>query len=220
MRASFVASGDSARRRRYTARVMLGLAVATDEAWVEAALADVDALLVDHAHCEMKAASNALSMAVRHGDRPDLVRAMTLLAEEELAHFRQVHERLVARGVPLGPPPVDAYAAELRKIAAGGKAIGVVERLLVGALIEARSCERFKLLSQRCPDAELRAFYAELLAAEAGHYRTFVDLAITEGSRDGIAESEVRARLVALAAAEGRIVERLARGDERAAIHG
>ena len=198
---------------------MLGLAAPTDEAWIEAALADVDALLVDHAHCEMKAASNALSLAVRHGDRPALVDALAALAEEELSHFRRVHAILVSRGVSLGKPPVDPYAAELRRVA-GGRAIGLVDRLLVCALIEARSCERFRLLSERVGDLALRAFYAELLASEAGHYRTFVDLAIAEAARDGVDDSTVRARLSELSSHEAFIVRRLAHNDERAAIHG
>ena len=205
---------------------MLGLAVATDEAWVVAALADVDALLVDHAHCEMKAATNALSLVVRCGDRPELVTAMTALAAEELEHFQRVHRVLVARGIAFGPPPVDPYAAALRKHA-GGRTIDLVDRLLVAALIEARSCERFRILAERCPDPELRAFYAELLAAEAGHYRTFVDLAVTEGRRDGVSEAEVRRRLALLADAEAAIVVRSSSADApgapgggRAAIHG
>ena len=199
---------------------MLGLSVPTDDAWVEAALGNLDALLVDHAHCEMKAASNALSLAVRHGDRPELVDALTALAEEELAHFRRVHRLLVARGLPLGAPPIDPYAVELRRVA-GGRTATLVDRLLVGALIEARSCERFRLLSERAPDADLRAFYAELLASEAGHYRTFVDLAIAEAARDGIDAPTVRVRLSVLTSHEGQIVARLGQGEvTRSAVHG
>lgn len=201
---------------------MLGLATPTDDAWVEAALADVAGLLVDHAHCEMKAASNAMSLAVRHGDRPALVTALTALAEEELAHFRRVHSLIVERGIAFGPPPVDPYAAMLRK---GVSALGespskLVDRLLVGCLIEARSCERFKILSERAHDADLRALWHELLASEAGHYRTFLDLAIAEGAHDGMDADAVRARLRALAEVEGTIVAELARGDARATIHG
>jgi tRNA-(ms[2]io[6]A)-hydroxylase len=197
---------------------MLGLAQPTDEAWVSHALADVDALLIDHAHCEMKAASNAMSLAVRHADRPSLVNAMMLLAEEELRHFREVHDKLVARGKVLGPPPVDAYAALLRK--AVGRNATLVDRLLVGALIEARSCERFSLLAEHCPDPELARFWKELLAAEAGHYRTFVDLAVSEGERDGLDAATVRERLRELARREGVIVAELAKGAERGSIHG
>ena len=187
---------------------MLGLAIATDDAWIEAALADVDALLVDHAHCEMKAASNALSLIVRHGDRPELIAVLSQLAEEEIAHFRRVHALLVERGIPLGTPPIDPYAAQLRKAIPGPATL--VDRLLVAALIEARSCERFRLLSERAEDAALRAFYAELVVAEAGHYRVFLDLAISEGARDGVEASTVRARMKHLTAEEGNIVARFA----------
>jgi tRNA-(ms[2]io[6]A)-hydroxylase len=208
---------------------MLCLKVPTDAAWATAALRDVDAVLVDHAHCEMKAASNALSMATRHLADVELVRAMTDLAREEIDHFQQVLALLVARGVPLGPPPVDAYAAELRRRTSGthrgqGDAAAVVDRLLVAALIEARSCERFKLLAEAAapvPEhAALHAFWTELLAAEARHYRTFVDLAERAAGGDRAA---VLARLDVLAGVEGALVRELARrgeGASRATIHG
>jgi tRNA-(ms[2]io[6]A)-hydroxylase len=201
---------------------MLGLATPTDDAWVAAALADVPRLLVDHAHCEMKAASNAMSLAVRHGDRPELVQALTALAMEELEHFRRVHAIIVARGIPFTPPEVDPYAASLRTAckALGPSPSKLVDRLLVGCLIEARSCERFRILADRCPDAELRAFWDELFTCEAGHYRTFLDLAIAEGAREGVASDTVRARLRALAEAEGALVGELARADTRTMIHG
>jgi tRNA 2-(methylsulfanyl)-N6-isopentenyladenosine37 hydroxylase len=208
---------------------MLCLKVPTDAAWATAALRDVDAVLVDHAHCEMKAASNALSMATRHLADVELVRAMTDLAREEIDHFQQVLALLVARGVPLGPPPVDEYAAELRRRTSGthrgqGDAAAVVDRLLVAALIEARSCERFKLLAEAAaplPEhAALHAFWTELLAAEARHYRTFVDLAERAAGGDRAA---VLARLELLAGVEGALVRELARrgeGASRATIHG
>lgn len=205
-------------------RTMLGLATATDDSWIEAAIADVPGLLVDHAHCEMKAASNAMSLAVRHGDRPELVAALIALAEEELAHFRRVHALLVERGIPLGNPPVDPYAAELRRAASSlpplrPKSV-LVDRLLVGALIEARSCERFRILAERAPEPSLRELYRELLSSEAGHYRVFFDLAVREGARDGVDEAAVRARLRAIAAVEGAIVARLVDDDHRATVHG
>jgi len=201
---------------------MLGLATPTDDAWIEAALADVASLLCDHAHCEMKAASNAMSLAVRHGDRPELVAKLIALAEEELAHFRRVHSMLMERGIPLGNPPVDPYAASLRRAAheLGQFRSPVVDRLLIGALIEARSCERFRILADRAPEAELRAMYHELLASEAGHYRVFLDLAIAEGARDGVDEASVRARLRALSSAEGSIVKGLVDQEDRATVHG
>jgi tRNA-(ms[2]io[6]A)-hydroxylase len=209
---------------------MLCLKVPTDAAWAEAAMRDLDAVLVDHAHCEMKAASNALSLAARHPGDAELARALTDLAREEIDHFQRVLAMLVERQVTLGPPPVDAYAAELRKAAgelprerANGSTL--VDRLLVGALIEARSCERFKLLADATakePGREAEhALWSELLAAEARHYRTFVDLAARAADGD---RPRVEARLEALAVAEAKIVASLAQAAEgkasRATIHG
>jgi tRNA-(ms[2]io[6]A)-hydroxylase len=208
---------------------MLCLSVATDDAWAAAAMRDVDAVLLDHAHCEMKAASNALSLAARHPHDAHVVRALTDLAREEIDHFQRVLGVLSARGVALGPPPVDAYAAELRRAVQAAPRepdlSALVDRLLVGALIEARSCERFKLLADATSgDAahrELHAFWSELLAAEARHYRTFVELAVRAA---GGHRPRVLARLERLAQVEGAIVAALARaaapGGSRAAIHG
>jgi tRNA-(ms[2]io[6]A)-hydroxylase len=208
---------------------MLCLRVPTDEAWVDEALRDVDAVLADHAHCEMKAASNALSLAARHPGNAALVRALTDLAREEIEHFQRVLGLLVERGVALEPPPVDAYAAGLRRAVnelprASGDAASLVDRLLVGALIEARSCERFKLLAeataQNPEHASLHALWDELLAAEARHYRTFVDLAVAAAGGDRAA---VLARLDVVATAEARLVGDLARAGaaaSRATIHG
>jgi tRNA-(ms[2]io[6]A)-hydroxylase len=211
---------------------MLCLKVPTDPEWAAEALASVDAVLVDHAHCEIKAASNALSLAARHPDDLELVKALTDLSREEIDHFQRVLSLIEARGLVLGPPPVDEYAAELRRAAqqlpattfSGSRHAGLVDRLLVGALIEARSCERFKLLAegsaQRQEGGELHSLWSELLAAEARHYRTFVDLAVRAagGDRDGVAR-----RLDRIADLEGAIVDALsrrARGPSRATIHG
>jgi tRNA-(ms[2]io[6]A)-hydroxylase len=204
---------------------MLHLSVPSDDQWVAHALADLDAVLVDHAHCEMKAASNALAMATRHPDDPDVVRALTDVAREEIDHFQRVLARLIDRGIPLGTPPVDPYVAAVRraqttlgpsKVKANAAA---VDRLLTCALIEARSCERFALLALALEtrDPELAAFYAELRTSEARHYRVFVDLAVRTSCGD---EAGVFLRLEGLAAAEGGIVRRLADGDARSAIHG
>lgn len=202
---------------------MLGLATPTDDAWVTAALADVPRLLVDHAHCEMKAASNAMSLAVQNGQRPELVTALTALAMEELEHFRRVHAIIVARGIAFTPPEVDPYAASLRNAcrALGPAPSKLVDRLLVACMIEARSCERFRILAERAQDPELRAMWNEFLASEAGHYRTFLDLAIAEGARDSMSEASVRARLRSLAEAEGALVADLSREtSHRATVHG
>jgi tRNA-(ms[2]io[6]A)-hydroxylase len=206
---------------------MLCLRVPTDPEWAPEALRRVDDVLVDHAHCEMKAASNALALAARHPDDLHLVRALTDLAREEIDHFQRVLLLLAERGIPLGTPTVDVYAAELRRAANGISAEGsssrLVDRLLVAALIEARSCERFKLLAGAAAEggasAELGAFWGELLAAEAGHYRTFVDLAERAAGGD---RARVTRRLETLAALEGEIVTALARRGSaaRATIHG
>lgn len=202
---------------------MFCLRAATDDAWAAAAVEDLDAVLVDHAHCEMKAATNALSLVVRHSEDLALVRALTELAREELDHFHRVVAFLEARGLRLGPPPVDDYAAELRRAMnrlPAGELPLVVDRLLVGALIEARSCERFKLLLQalppRCP-ADLRAFYEELFACEARHYRTYTDLAERAA---GPLAALVEPRLALLAEAEASIVVSLAERAARGSVHG
>jgi tRNA-(ms[2]io[6]A)-hydroxylase len=186
--------------------------VATDPAWVERASADIARVLVDHAHCEMKAASNALSLSVRCVGHASVTRALVEIAEEELRHFRRVLEELERRGIELGPPEEDWYAAELRRrIAKRSKPRGIdaiiVDRLLVGALIEARSCERFKLLAtaMKPRDADLAAFYEELFAEEARHHRTFCDLAQAVAKNEGL----VRSRLAELAAIEAEVVRDL-----------
>lgn len=203
---------------------MFCLRARTDAGWAEKAVADLDAVLVDHAHCEMKAATNALSLAVRHSADLALVKALTDIAQEELQHFKRVVEFLAQRGLALGAPPVDDYAAQLRRAMKALPASDlplVVDRLLVGALIEARSCERFKLLlpyltPERCSD-ELRAFYDELFACEARHYRDYVDLATVAAGPRG---AEVEPRLERLAEAEARIITGLATREERGAVHG
>lgn len=202
---------------------MLGLTVPTEDAWVLAALRDLNAVLVDHAHCEMKAATNALSLAARHPQDLVIVEALAELAAEEVAHFRQVVSFLAARGATLGHPTVDEYAALLRKrmnSAQPPEGISpLVDRLLVGALIEARSCERFALLVQALEsrgDSELIAFYKELFACEARHYRVYVDLA---KRASGDADLTV-ARLEQLASLEGEVVRTLAAQHPKATIHG
>ena len=178
---------------------------------------------------EMKAATNALSLAIRAAHEPEVARELLALADEELAHFRRVFDELVRRNIPLGLPPQDEYAAELRKTVrahaqgAGARPLGeldaLVDRLLVAALIEARSCERFRLLSdalrERGP-ADLYELYQELLAAEARHFRTFVDLARKVARPAGEGDL-VDARLREYARLEGELASRLTSAP---AIHG
>jgi tRNA-(ms[2]io[6]A)-hydroxylase len=207
---------------------MLCLKRSTDAAWAVEASQDLDGILVDHAHCEMKAASNALSLATRTPSDIELVRTLTDLARDELDHFQRVLTLLAARGVSLGPPPVDDYAADLRR-AAGGLARNrgensLTDRLLVGAIIEARSCERFKLLagatSHRDDARDLHALWSDLVAAEARHYRTFVELAVRTSGFD---RTSTMARLDRLADIEASIVAALPSRvalAPRAMIHG
>jgi tRNA-(ms[2]io[6]A)-hydroxylase len=205
---------------------MLCLSVPSTPEWALSAAEDMNSVLVDHAHCEMKAAVNALSLAAHPPKTVDahaVVRTLTDIAREEIEHFQDVIAILEQRGVALGPPRTDPYAVALRR---ASQELGptslppLVDRLLVAALIEARSCERFKLLTAVLadgPDDILRAFYERLFVAEARHYRTFVDLAITAANRN---EDGVHARLTKLAALEGAIVSNLPDRPSRATVHG
>jgi tRNA-(ms[2]io[6]A)-hydroxylase len=211
---------------------MFCLRVPTDPAWAKEAVRHLDAVLVDHAHCEMKAANNALSLVLRHPSDLPLVRALTDLAREELDHFRRVVAFLERRGLELGSPPIDNYASELRRAMGqlpNANVPPLTDRLLVGALIEARSCERFKLLLDALPpdtSSELRVFYEELFACEARHYRMYVDLARDalrthwQGTEEREVDSMIQSRLTFLAEAEGKIVRALADRDTRTTVHG
>jgi tRNA-(ms[2]io[6]A)-hydroxylase len=208
---------------------MLCLKQATDGSWAALALRDVDAVVVDHAHCEMKAASNALSLVARYPDDIELTRALADLASDEVGHLQRVIAVLASRGVTLGRPAVDTYASELRRRARelprDRSVSPLVDHLLVNALIEARSCERFRLLVEATASlanlADLHALWRELLAAEARHYRTFVDLAVRAAGGDA---ARIAARLDRLAELEGGIVTALASSVatpvSRASIHG
>lgn len=198
---------------------MLHLLQPTDPAWVDAAAADVEGLLADHAHCELKAAQSALAIVGRFADEaPELVEPLCDLAREETQHFRQVHDRLKARGrdqqpAELGKPEPDAYVNALRKAARAERphAPILLDRLLVSALIEARSCERFKLLADHFPDGDLRTFYRALMEAEARHFTLFRGLAEARFGADA------RRRLTRLAEAEAAIAEDLPLGPQ---VHG
>ena len=177
---------------------MLALLEPTSPTWVDAVSADLDGLFSDHAHCELKAAQSALSLLGRYaGEAPALVEPLGELAREETAHFAEVQRRLAERGRRLGPPRRDDYVVALRKAAASDGHEGrpaLLDRLLVAALIEGRSCERFKLLSERLPDSVLRTFYAGLMAAEARHFTLFCSLA---AECFGVEESRTRLRTLA-----------------------
>jgi tRNA 2-(methylsulfanyl)-N6-isopentenyladenosine37 hydroxylase len=181
------------------------LARPTDPAWLPLALARFDEVLCDHAHCEKKAASQAISFCATWPEKVRLVQAMARLAQEELTHFRQVYDRIQARGLVLERDPGDPYAKALRKqIRADHEPTRLTDLLLVCALIEARSHERLALLAEGLPDEDLRGFYAALAQAEGGHARLFVQLARHYDER-----SEVPRRLAELATAEGQILSSL-----------
>ncbi len=175
----------------------------TDPRWAPVAAAALERTLADHAHCEKKAAASALKLVADHPERPDLVRALARLAQEELQHFLAVLAELARRGIPLPTDEGDPYAQALVRLVRGGDG-ALVDRLLVSALIEARSCERLLLLADALPDPRLRDLYARFAQSEAGHERLFLDLARRHGG-----EAEVDARLEALAEAEARIVREL-----------
>ena len=196
-------------------RTMLGLLVPTDPAWVAAVELDLPAMLSDHAHCELKAAQSALSLVGKYGGpHPEIVAPLLALAHEETEHFAQVERRLASAGSRLGEPRTDDYVGALRKIARrdGASSPALLDRLLVASLVEARSCERFKLLSTQLRDEELRAFYAELMVSEARHYRLFAGLA-----EKLFGAEDARARLVELAFREAAIAQGLPLGPT---VHG
>jgi tRNA-(ms[2]io[6]A)-hydroxylase len=158
---------------------MLGLKLATDPRWVNIVEKDIAEILTDHAWCEQKAASNAISLTVHFPDHTDLVNAMIELAQEELSHFKMVVEKLTQRGLKLGGQRKDKYVNDLlyfmRKD--GDKKTVLLDKLLFAAMIEARSCERFRILSENISDEDLKTFYRDLMASEAGHYKLFISLA-------------------------------------------
>ncbi len=176
----------------------------TEQRWLDVVLADVDALLADHAYCEKKAAASAMSLIARCPDDEVLVPAMLALAKEELEHFELLWKVLKARGVALGPMDKDPYVAALMPLARKHGDEGLIDRLLISSLIEARSAERFFLLAEHLPDPALRALYKDLSTTESRHHTTFVNLAANYAPRETI-----RARLAELADLEAAIVARL-----------
>lgn len=159
---------------------MLGLRLTTDPRWVNIVESNIEEILTDHAFCEQKAASNAISLIVNFPDYPEMVAEMVKIAREELEHFGMVHDLIIARGQVLGKERKDDYVNELMKfikIPHRTREEVLVDRLLFSAMIEARSCERFRVLSENIKDEKLAGFYRELMISEAGHYTTFIGFA-------------------------------------------
>lgn len=158
---------------------MLGLKLPTDPRWVNIVESNIEEILTDHAWCEQKAATNAITLMTINSEFPDLVNDMLALAKEELEHFEQVHAIIQQRGLTLGRERKDEYVNELYQYMrkGGNRTQQLVERLLFSALIEARSCERFRVLSENIVDQELAIFYRELMISEAGHYTLFLKYA-------------------------------------------
>jgi tRNA-(ms[2]io[6]A)-hydroxylase len=166
---------------------MLGLKLPTDPRWVNIVEKNIEEILIDHAFCEQKAASNAISIIVQYPQYTDLVEAMIAISQEEMEHFGMVHTKLLERGMKLGferkDPYVNDLADYLRQTRTSSSPEGhFVNKMLFAAMIEARSCERFKILSEEINDADLREFYRSLMESEARHYTTFLGFARKYGT--------------------------------------
>jgi tRNA 2-(methylsulfanyl)-N6-isopentenyladenosine37 hydroxylase len=157
----------------------LGLKLPTDPRWVNLAEMDLGEILTDHAYCEQKAATACISLIQAYPDRPELVEELAPIVTEEWGHFRMVLVELKKRGLSLGRQRKDAYVNALLQFQQKGlqRDEALLEKLLTCALIEARSCERFRLLSLHCADEHLRGWYHKFMVAEAGHYKLFIELA-------------------------------------------
>jgi tRNA-(ms[2]io[6]A)-hydroxylase len=187
-------------------KTILKLKLNTDPRWVDIASKNLEDILVDHAWCEQKAASTGISMIIHYPEKTRLVEELTALVAEEWEHFERVLQELRKRGFALGRPRKDEYVIQLlahvRK--GGARERQLMDQLLVSALIEARSCERFKLLWKHIGDPDLSQFYYELMASEAGHFVSYVDLA-----KEYCDPKEVDERLQELLKIEGEIVTNL-----------
>lgn len=167
---------------------MLGLKLPTDPRWVDLAGKSIEEILTDHAYCEQKAASTSISLIQNYPEFTDMVDALIPIVSEEWGHFKMVLEQLKKRNLKLGHQRKDAYVNQLNKFLqkGGSRRESLIEKLLFAALIEARSCERFRLFSKGVEDEELRIFYKNLMASEAGHYRLFLDMACEYGGKEQV----------------------------------
>jgi tRNA-(ms[2]io[6]A)-hydroxylase len=189
----------------------LGLELPTDPRWVNIAEKSIEEILIDHAYCEQKAASSCISLIVQYPDKEKLVEVLTPVVAEEWTHFERVIEELRKRGYRLGHARKDEYVEALYKVLrkGGNREQQLLEKLLLNALIEARSCERFKILWKNIPDKSLSVFYYELMVSEAGHYKNFLQLA-----KEYMPEELVNKRWTQFLEQEAMIVKNLdVRGD-------
>lgn len=193
---------------------MLGLKLPTDPRWVNIVEKHVEDILTDHAFCEQKAASTAISFIVSFPEYSDLVTEMTALVKEEISHFKMVHDKILENGWVLGRDRRDDYVLKLVTFfpKGGSRTTQLVHRLLYAALIEARSCERFRLLSEELKDKELAEFYRKLMVSEANHYTMFLGFARQYGERE-----EVDKKWQELLVFEAKIMKDLSKGES---IHG
>lgn len=181
----------------------LGLELPTDPRWTDIASMQLGEILIDHAYCEQKATSSCISLIVHYPEKEKMVEVLTPIVSEEWGHFQRVLKELKKRGIPLGRQRKDEYVGQLLKLIRnkGDYEEAFLDRLLICALIEARSCERFKLLSEALDDVSLQKFYRELMISEAGHYRTFIELA-----EEYLSKEQVRSRWKELLHEEGKII--------------
>lgn len=190
---------------------MLGLKLPTDPRWVNLAEKDLEEILTDHAYCEQKAATACISLIQQFPEKKEMVKELAPIVTEEWGHFRMVLAELDKRALNLGRQRKDEYVNELMKFQkkGGSREDMLLERLLICALIEARSCERFRLLSLHINDDHLKKFYHKFMVAEAGHYRLFIDLAKLYSGED-----KVKVRWQEYLDQEAKIMEELElRGD-------
>ena len=176
----------------------------TQNAWIDQAINNLDTILLDHSHCERKAASVALNLMFRYSSNEILVRKLTAIAKEELEHFEQVNQWLDKKNIPLGPLSSPPYGAKLKAIISTKEPQRLLDSLLVAALIEARSHERLGLIGKHCPDENLAKFYRSLMASEARHYGIYWVLADTYFERE-----KVHKRLEELSTIESEILTNL-----------
>ncbi|MEO6346456.1 MAG: tRNA-(ms[2]io[6]A)-hydroxylase [Aquaticitalea sp.] len=193
---------------------MLGLKLPTDPRWVNIVEKNIEDILTDHAYCEQKAASTAISLIVSFPEYTELVQEMIALVKEEISHFKMVHDKILENGWILGRDRKDEYVIQLITFfpKGGSRTTQLVHRLLYAALIEARSCERFRLLSEELRDKELAEFYRKLMISEANHYAMFLGFARQYGDR-----KEVDSKWQQLLDHESNIIKKLSKGET---IHG